>query len=154
MNYWLLKTEPEAFSWQDLEKAPGRTTYWDGVRNYQARNSMRDQMKKGDLVFFYHSNAEPAAIMGIAEVVREAYPDFTQFDPKHVHFDPKSKPENPPWVMVDIRAKTAFAKPLTLEALKAAKGLDGLELLRRGSRLSVQPVTEKHWKSICKLAGL
>jgi predicted RNA-binding protein with PUA-like domain len=153
VNYWLIKSEPEAFSWNDLEKAKAKTTCWDGVRNYQARNTLRDSMKKGDLALFYHSSADPCAVMGTVEIVREGYVDPTQFDAKHDHFDPKAKADNPPWFMVDVRAKTAFKTPVTLEALKAAKGLEGIELLRRGSRLSVQPVSEAHFKTICKMGG-
>ena len=144
-RYWLVKSEPDCFSWDDLMAAPGRTTFWDGVRNYTARNFMRDGMKKGDLVLFYHSSTEPNAVIGICEVVREAYPDHTQFDPKEDHFDPKSDPASPPWLMVDLRAKEAFRRPVTLAELKKDPRLEGMELLKRGSRLSVQPVSPEHF---------
>lgn len=144
-RYWLLKSEPSVFSFDDLLAAPNRTTCWDGVRNYQARNFMRDDMRVGDLVFFHHSNAEPPGIAGVAEVVREAYPDPTALDPDHDHFDPRSRPEAPTWLMVDVRAVERFDAPITLDELRATPGLDGLELLRRGSRLSVQPVSAAHW---------
>ena len=152
-RYWLVKSEPDCFSWDDLMSAPERTTCWDGVRNYQARNFMRDGMRKGDLVLFYHSSAEPNAVMGIAEVVREAYPDHTQFDPQADHFDPKSDAASPAWIMVDLRAKQAFRRPVTLAELKRDPRLDGMELLKRGSRLSVQPVSAEHWAVVCDLGS-
>ncbi len=152
MRYWLVKSEPGAFSWDDLEQAPKRTTHWDGVRNYQARNMMRDDMKKGDLVFFYHSSAEPTGIIGICEVVKEAYPDRTAFDKEDMHFDPKSKEDAPIWYLVDLRAVRRFARVITLTELKEARALAKMALLQRGSRLSVQPVTEPEWKTVCALA--
>lgn len=154
MNHWLLKSEPEMTSYADLAKAPKRTTYWDGVRNYQARNTLRDLMKTGDRCFFYHSNADPTGIAGICEVVREGYPDFTAFDPKHEHFDPKSKPDAPTWYMVDVKAVRAMPRIITLQELKGLKGLEKMVLLQKGSRLSVQPVTAKEWAVICKHAGV
>lgn len=154
MNHWLLKSEPEMTSYADLAKAPKRTTYWDGVRNYQARNTLRDLMKKGDLCFFYHSNADPTGIAGICEVVREGYPDFTAFDPKHEHYDPKSRPESPTWYMVDVKAVRAMPRIITLAELKGLKGLERMVLLQKGSRLSVQPVTAKEWAVICRHAGV
>ena len=150
-RFWLVKSEPDCFSWDDLMAAPNRTTFWDGVRNYTARNFMRDGMKKGDLVLFYHSSAEPNAVLGVAEVVREAYPDHTAFDPKEDHFDPKSDPSAPAWMMVDIRAKEAFRRPVTLAELKKDARLDGMELLKRGSRLSVQPVSREHFEIVREL---
>ena len=153
-RYWLVKSEPESFSFDDLLASPGRTTGWDGVRNFQARNFMRDEMKLGDLVFFYHSSTDPAAIVGIAEVARESYPDHTAFDARDSHFDPKSKRDAPTWVMVDLRAREALPKPLTLAELRGVKGLEKMVLLQKGSRLSVQPVTEKEWDIICRLAGV
>jgi predicted RNA-binding protein with PUA-like domain len=153
MRHWLLKTEPGAFSWDDLMKAPDRTSSWDGVRNYAARNFMRE-MRKGDLAFFYHSSTDPSAIIGIAEIVREAYPDPTQFDAKDDHFDPKSKRDEPTWSMVDVRARQALPKPLTLAELRGAKGLEKMELLRKGSRLSVMPVSPEEWKVVCRMAGV
>lgn len=152
-RYWLVKSEPEAFSWDDLWSSPGRTTCWDGVRNYQARNSMRDGMRVGDQVLFYHSSVEPPAIVGIAEVVREAYPDHTAFDPDDPHHDPKSRRESPTWMMVDIRAVRALARPVTLAMLREAKGLEGMVLLQRGSRLSVQPVSAAEWEIVERLAS-
>lgn len=153
-KYWLMKTEPSVFSFEDLMRAPKRTTHWDGVRNFQARNFMRDGMKVGDLVFFYHSSTDPAAIVGIAEVAREAYPDHTAFDAKDPHFDPKSKRDAPTWMMVDLRAREALPKPLTLADLRGVKGLEKMVLLQKGSRLSVQPVTKKEWEIVCRLAGV
>ncbi|HMX30387.1 MAG TPA: EVE domain-containing protein [Blastocatellia bacterium] len=151
MRYWLMKSEPTCFSIDDLAKAPKKTTCWDGVRNYQARNFMRE-MAKGDLVFFYHSNAEPPAIAGIAEVVKTAYPDHTALDPNEQHYDPKATPEKPIWEMVDIRLVRKFPASLGLEELRAVAALQKMELLRRGSRLSVQPVTAAEWKAVEKLA--
>lgn len=153
MKYWLIKTEPSAFSFEDLKNAPNQTTHWDGVRNYQARNFMRE-MKAGDLVLFYHSQLNPPEIVGIAKVVRTAYPDHTQFDSASNYFDPKSTPENPRWQMVDIRAHQAFESPITLTELRATPGLEEMVLLRKGSRLSVQPVTEEEWKIVLALRGL
>jgi predicted RNA-binding protein with PUA-like domain len=141
-------------SYADLVKAPKRTTYWDGVRNYQARNTLRDLMKKGDRCFFYHSNADPTGIAGICEVVREGYPDFTAFDPKHEHYDPKSKLDAPTWYMVDVKAVRAMPRIITLAELKGLKGLEKMVLLQKGSRLSVQPVTAKEWAVICQHAGV
>jgi predicted RNA-binding protein with PUA-like domain len=152
-NYWLLKSEEEVFSIQDLAKAPKKTTYWDGVRNYQARNFLRDSFKLGDLIFFYHSNSEPSAIAGIAEVVKEGYPDHTAFDPDDVHFDPKSDKAKPTWYMIDVRHVETFKKPLPLELLRQIPGLSEMALLQKGSRLSVQPVTAKEWKIITDLAA-
>ena len=149
MKFWLMKTEPNTYSWQDLLK--DNVTCWEGVRNYQARNFMRDDIKIGDQVFIYHSVVKPMAIMGIAEVVREAYPDHFAFDPGHKYFDPKSKPDKPSWMMVDVQAKSTFEKPVTLDALKNVPGLESMMLLQKGSRLSIQPVTEMEWKIICKL---
>jgi predicted RNA-binding protein with PUA-like domain len=153
-RYWLVKSEPDCFSWDDLTKAPKRTTHWDGVRNYQARNMLRDEMKKGDLVFFYHSSTDPMAIVGVAEVVREGYADHTQFDPKEDHFDAQSDPGAPRWFMVDIRAKRAFREPVTLAALRAQPGLERMVLLQKGSRLSVQPVRPDEWRIVCEMGGV
>ena len=152
-HYWLVKSEPGVFSFDDLLAMPGRTTHWDGVRNYQARNTMRDGMKKGDQVFFYHSSTDPAAIVGIAEVVREAYPDPSAFDSKDSHFDPKSKKDAPTWVVVDLQAVEALARPISLGELRRVKGLEKMTLLQKGSRLSVQPVTPGEWKVITALAA-
>jgi predicted RNA-binding protein with PUA-like domain len=152
-NHWLVKSEPETFSWDDLWAAPRRTTCWDGVRNYQARNFMRDGMRVGDPVLFYHSNAEPPAVVGVAEVVREAYPDHTALDPDDPHYDPRSDPANPAWLMVDIRAVRQLARPLALTELRQTPGLEGMELLRKGSRLSVQPVTPGEFDIITRLGA-
>lgn len=152
-SFWLLKSEPDVFSIEDLAKAKGKTTFWDGVRNYQARNFLRDSLKIGDGVLFYHSNSEPSAIAGIAEVVREGYPDHTAFDPKDVHFDPKSKKETPTWYMVDIKHVETFKEPVPLERLRQETKLEKMALLQKGSRLSVQPVTKEEWQIVLKIAG-
>ncbi len=151
MNYWLMKTEPSVFSWDDLLALPQQTTPWEGIRNYQARNFMRDQMTVGDRVFFYHSVVQPQAIMGIATVVRNAYPDHFAFDPNSAYYDPKSSPESPRWLMVDIQAQSAFSVPITLAELKSTPGLGEMMLLRKGCRLSIQPVTAQEWQVICNL---
>ena len=150
-RYWLMKSEPDAFSIDDLARSPKQTTSWDGVRNYQARNFMR-AMKAGDQVLFYHSNAQPPCLVGVAEVVKTAYPDATQFDPQDVHYDPGSLPDQPRWDVVDIRFVRKFAAPLSLNLLKEQSSLQGMELLRKGSRLSVQPVSAAEWKEILQLA--
>lgn len=150
-QYWLMKSEPEAFSIDDLTRAPKQTTSWDGVRNYQARNFMR-AMRVGDQVLFYHSNADPPAVVGIAEVVTPAYPDDTAFDPKDRHYDPKSTPQKPLWDMVDIRFVRKFSGPIGLDALRKIPTLKKMELLRKGSRLSVQPVRPVEWETILALS--
>jgi predicted RNA-binding protein with PUA-like domain len=150
-RYWLFKSEPESFSIQDLARAGEQTTCWDGVRNYQARNFMR-AMKPGEQAFYYHSNAEPPCIVGIVEIVKEAYPDHTQFDPEDNHYDPKSKVNSPTWNMVDVKLVEIFPCALALEELRDVPALDGMELLRRGSRLSVQPVSPEQWKIVVRLA--
>lgn len=147
-----MKSEPEVYSIDDL--ARDKKTYWDGVRNYQARNFMRDKMKAGDAVFFYHSNAEPPGIAGIAEVAVPGYPDPSQFDPKDVHYDPASKKDAPAWYVVDLKYVQKFPEVLPLEALKKVKGLEKMPLLQKGQRLSVQPVSESEWKIILKLANV
>lgn len=152
MNFWLLKSEPEMTSYADLAKAPKKTTCWDGVRNFQARNTLRDLMKKGDRCFFYHSSSDPVGIAGICEVVREGYPDWTAFEKGHEHYDPKSKKDAPTWYMVDVKAVRAMPRFITLEELRGLKGLEKMVLLQRGSRLSVQPVTAKEWDVICEYA--
>jgi len=152
-RYWLLKTEPTSFSFRDLQKSPARTTSWDGVRNFQARNSLRDDMRPGDLVFIYHSSCDPAGIAGIAEVVRGGYPDPSAFDRADSHYDPKSKPESPTWYVVDVRAVREFPRFITLDELRGVKGLEKMVLLQRGSRLSVQPVREEEWKAIVAIGG-
>lgn len=150
IQYWLMKSEPEAFSIDDLARAPKQTTSWDGVRNYQARNFMRS-MKVGDEVLFYHSNADPPAVVGIARLVRTSYPDPTQFDPRDTHYDPDSNPQEPRWEMVDIRLTRRFTVPLSLDRLRQEPQLKQMELLRKGSRLSVQPVRLKEWEAILRL---
>jgi predicted RNA-binding protein with PUA-like domain len=152
MNHWLLKTEPTSFSIQDLAGAPQRTTCWSGVRNYQARNFLRDGLKKGDRVLLYHSNADPSAVVGTATVVRPGYPDPTAFDPADSHFDPKGDPGRPVWFAVDIRLESIFARPQSLEFLRSIAALGAMELLRKGSRLSVQPVRKSEFDAILKLA--
>lgn len=148
-RYWLMKTEPESYSIDDLER--DGTTCWDGVRNYQARNFMRDDMKPGDGVLFYHSNASPPGIAGIAEISKEAYPDHTQFDPDDKHFDPKSSPDDPRWLMVDMKFVRKFSEPIPLPELKEQPGLEDMMVTKRGSRLSVQPVTAAEWKIVTKM---
>lgn len=150
-NYWLLKSEPSTFSIDDLTRARQRTTCWEGVRNYQARNFLR-AMAVGDLAFFYHSNADPPAIVGVVEVVKAAYPDYFAWRPDSHYFDEKSSKQNPRWVMVDVRLKSVLRTPLSLQSLRGVKGLEKMELLRRGSRLSVQPVRENEWKIILRLS--
>lgn len=151
MKYWLMKSEPSCFSIDDLYKAPKQTTCWDGVRNYQARNFMRDEMQIGDQVFFYHSNCQPPGIVGVAEVMRPAYPDFTAWDPESEHPDPKSSMDNPRWFMVDIQFREKFAHILGLDDLKHHPELSNMLLLRKGNRLSVLPVRPEEWRLICKL---
>lgn len=146
MNYWLLKSEPEVYSIDDLKR--DKKTFWDGVRNYQARNFLRDSLKLGDMVLFYHSNADPTGIAGFAKVVKEGYPDPTATDPKHDHFDPKSNPDNPTWYGVDIQFVKKAKRVLPLAELKGIAGLEKMALLQKGQRLSVQPVTAKEFKII------
>ncbi|GAB6060351.1 EVE domain-containing protein [Desulfonatronum parangueonense] len=150
-NYWLLKSEPTCFSIDDLAAAPDQTTFWDGVRNYQARNLMRE-MRIGDQALYYHSQVNPS-VVGLAEIVREAYPDHTAWDPHNDHFDPKSTPDKPVWDMVDIRLVKKFSRPLPLPMLRTITALAGMELLRKGSRLSVQPVTADQFATILGLAS-
>ena len=154
VNYWLLKTEPSTYSIDDLAAESKQTTCWDGVRNYQARNFMRDKMKVGDRVLIYHSNAKPPAVVGVARVVRQAYPDHTSWDPDDAHYDPKSSPENPRWMMVDIQLEFRFDEPIPLDQLRERKSLAEMELLRKGSRLSVQPVRKREFDTILKLANV
>jgi predicted RNA-binding protein with PUA-like domain len=150
-RYWLFKSEPESFSIDHLERAPKQTTFWNGVRNYQARNLLRDDIQIGDGVIFYHSNAKPPAVAGLAEVVRAGYPDKTQFDEKSDYYDPDSTPDAPRWFMVDIRFKEKFARPLPPDELRTVDALSDMVLLRKGSRLSVQPVAAREWKAIVAL---
>ncbi len=151
MRYWLMKSEPGAFSIDDLASRPGQTEPWDGVRNYQARNMMRDEMRVGDPVFFYHSNCEVPGIVGIARIAREAYPDHTAFDPQHIHYDSGSDPTNPRWFMVDVQFERRLGRTIPLSELKDRPELDGFALVRRGNRLSVMPVTQAQWEFILGL---
>ncbi|WP_290651273.1 EVE domain-containing protein [Aquisalimonas sp.] len=151
MQYWLMKSEPDTFSIDDLASAPNQTDHWDGVRNYQARNIMRDDMQVGDQVFFYHSSTKVPGIVGIAEVVRRGYPDHTAFDTKDPHYDPKSDPDNPRWYMVDIRFVRKLARTISLAELKECPDLSDMPLVRKGNRLSVMPVTPEQWQFILSL---
>jgi predicted RNA-binding protein with PUA-like domain len=152
-RYWLFKTEPSSFSLGDLKNRPGATEHWDGVRNYQARNFLRDEVKLGDRVLFYHSSIPEPAVVGIAEVVREGYPDFSAWDPQSKYFDPRSTPEKPAWFMVDVRFVRELPRPVTLAKMKEVAELSDMPLLNR-SRLSIQPVSESAWTTILKLAGV
>ncbi|MFQ3582734.1 MAG: EVE domain-containing protein [Chloracidobacterium sp.] len=152
-RYWLLKSEPSVFSIDDLRRAPRQTTSWEGVRNYQARNFLRDDMQVGDQALFYHSNVTPAGIAGIVEVVRAGYPDHTAFDPESRYYDVKSDPARPTWFMVDVRLVRVFPRLITLDELKRTPGLETMLVIRRGMRLSVQPVTESEWHVVLALAG-
>ncbi len=153
MNFWLMKSEPETFGIDALAKSPRKTTHWDGVRNYQARNFMRDRMELGDRAFFYHSNCAEPAIVGIVKVVKTGYPDHSAFDPKDKHYDPDSDPNNPRWYMVDVRLERKLARPVTLATLRkySNSALKGLALLQRGNRLSITPVSASHWNFILDL---
>lgn len=152
MNYWLLKSEPDAFSIDDLKNSPGHKDHWDGIRNYQARNFIRDGMRKGDLAFFYHSSCPQPGIVGICEIVSAAYPDHTAFDPDSPYFDPGSDPENPRWLMVDVRYKRKTKRLISLQELRRhERELADFALLRRGNRLSIMPVEPAHWDLILSL---
>lgn len=146
-----MKSEPDAFGINDLYKKPNQTEHWDGVRNYQARNMMRDAMKLGDQVFFYHSNCEQPGIVGIMEVVKEGYPDFTAFDPDDAHFDPKSDPDKPRWMMVDVRFVKTLSRTISLRELKARQELVNMAVIRPGNRLSIMPVSADEWQFILGL---
>ncbi|MEX0730509.1 MAG: EVE domain-containing protein [Aquisalimonadaceae bacterium] len=151
MQYWLMKSEPDVFGIDHLASRPNQTEHWDGVRNYQARNMMRDDMRIGDQVFFYHSNTDVPGIVGIAEVVREGYPDHTAFDPEDPHYDPKSDPAQPRWYMVDIRLVRKLKRTISLPELKQRPELEDMALVRKGNRLSVMPVSEQNWTDILSL---
>jgi predicted RNA-binding protein with PUA-like domain len=153
MRHWLLKTEPDVFSFDDLLRAPEQTAGWDGVRNYQARNFLRDGMKKGDRVLIYHSSTEPPAVVGIAEVAREAYPDPTQFDPSHDHYDAESAPGAPRWYQVDVKAVRKLPRPVPLPEIRQTKALARMPLVQRGQRLSVQPVAAEEYALLVKLGA-
>ena len=148
MNFWLMKSEPDVFGIDDLKKMPKQTEHWDGVRNYQARNMMRDGMKKGDQVFFYHSNTKPPGIVGIMKVVRESYPDFTAWNPEGKYYDPKSTEQSPRWFMVDVKFVQKFKRTITLDELKVNPLLEEMAVVRKGNRLSINPVTEDEWQAI------
>jgi len=151
MNYWLMKSEPSEFGIDDLERRPDGKEPWDGVRNYQARNMMRDEMKVGDRIFFYHSNCEQPGIVGIAKVASKPYPDLTAFDEKDKHYDPKSDPDSPRWYLVDVQFVRKLARTITLAELKEHAALDDMQLLKKGNRLSVMPVTKRQWDYILGL---
>jgi predicted RNA-binding protein with PUA-like domain len=152
MRYWLIKSEPDAFSIDDLKNAPGKKDHWDGIRNYQARNFIRDDMQMGDLAFFYHSSCKPPGIVGVSEIVSEAYPDHTAFDPNEKYYDAGSDPENPRWMMVDVKYRRKTKRMISLEEIKQqADKLEGFPLIRRGNRLSIMPVSKEHWDFILSL---
>ena len=153
MNYWLMKTEPSTFGIDHLAKKPKKTAMWDGVRNYQARNMLRDDFRKGDQAFIYHSSTEVVGIAGIMQVVRTAYPDPTQFEKKNDHYDAGSDPANPRWFVVDVQLKRRFKRVITLDELRKheARELNGILLLKRGNRLSITPVSDAHWHFILSL---
>ncbi|HMP78362.1 MAG TPA: EVE domain-containing protein [Pirellulaceae bacterium] len=152
MAHWLFKSEPNSYSIDDLAAEVKQTTFWNGMRNYQARNLMRDQIQVGDDVLFYHSSTEPAGIVGLCRIVRAAYPDHTALDTRSPYFDPKSTADNPIWMMVDIRLVRQFKSMISLAELRKEKRLANMELLRRGSRLSVQPVSASEFKTIMRIA--
>ena len=151
-KYWLMKSDPDTYGWGDLEREPGRTTCWDGVRNYQARNLLRDEIQAGDEVLFYHSQTDKAVI-GTARVLRSGYPDPTQFRPKEKGYDPAASREKPRWYAVDIQATGKLETPVALRRMREIKGLEDMMLLRKGNRLSVQPVTAREWRLILKEGG-
>lgn len=153
MNYWLMKSEPDVFGIDHLQKRPDKTEPWDGVRNYQARNMMRDQMKKGDKAFFYHSNCDEPGIVGIMTIVKAGYPDSTMFNPESKYFDPKASDENPRWYRVDVKFQKKFKHAISLKELKSYKQLQGMAVLAKGSRLSITPVTEAQWNFITGLSA-
>ena len=148
MQYWLMKTEPSVFGIDDLMNCKNRVDHWDGIRNYQARNMMRDEMKKGDGILLYHSNCKETGVVGLAKVCRNAYPDFTAWDTTSKYFDPKSSPENPRWVMVDVKFVKKFSRTICLTELREQTALQDMTLLRKGNRLSIMPVTEIQWQYI------
>lgn len=153
-RYWLMKSEPGCFSFDDLKDCPNSTEHWDGVRNYQARNLLRDEIKAGDGVLFYHSNIKEPAIVGIATVVREGYPDFTALDPQSDHFDPRSSDDKPIWYMVDVQYVAPLKSPLTRSDLEKHPDLSSMDVLKKGNRLSVQPVREREWQRVLELGGV
>ena len=152
-RYWLFKSEPTAYSFDDLMNDPDGWAEWDGVRNYQARNMMRDDMKVGDSILFYHSNAKPMAVGGIASVVREGYDDFHALDPDDKHYDPKATPEKPIWSMVNIKGERPLARPVTLAEIKENPKLKDMLLIRKGMRLSIQPITKEEFIEVVSQGG-
>ncbi len=154
MKYWLMKTEPENYSWNDLISSNDGVTHWEGVRNYQARNFMRDEFQIGDGILFYHSVIRPPEIAGIAKVITLAYPDHFAFDRNSKYFDPRSSLDNPRWFMVDLKAVQSIVPPITLDEIKSVPALRGMNLLQKGNRLSIQPVTENEWKKILGLRNI
>jgi predicted RNA-binding protein with PUA-like domain len=151
-KYWLVKSEPKEFSLEDLKKINNQTTYWDGVRNYQARNYIRDEMKKGDGVLFYYSSSEPMGIFGVCEVSKDGYPDHTQFYPESPHYFPSADIKNPVWFMVDIKLLEIFHEPITLQQIKKNPKLKNMKLLQKGNRLSVMPVAKEEWDEVIKMS--
>ena len=151
MHYWLFKSEPDCFSIDDLSSRPDKIAHWDGVRNYQARNMLRDEIKAGDLVLFYHSSCIPPGIAGIVKVVKNGYPDFTAWDANEHHFDPDSTPDKPRWFMVDVKFVEKFPRLLALDEMKQNSKLKDMQVLRKGNRLSITPVTEMEWNAIIKM---
>ena len=152
MNYWLMKSEPDAFSIDDLINCNDHIEPWDGIRNYQARNMMRDQMKIGDLAFFYHSSCKTPAVVGVMKVYSKPYTDPTQFDPESKYYDPKSQPDNPRWQLVDVKFVEKFEKPVTLSTLRTIPELSEMKLLKKGNRLSILPLTPLEWELIYNLS--
>ncbi|ODN42742.1 EVE domain-containing protein [Piscirickettsia litoralis] len=151
MNYWLMKSEPDAFGIDDLQALPKQTDSWDGIRNYQARNMMRDEMKVDDLIFFYHSNCKVPGIVGIMKVASKPYPDHTQFDPESKYYDPKATTDKPRWMMVDVKFVEKFSKAISLNTLKQTAELSEMAVVRKGNRLSITPVTPEQWQTILSM---
>lgn len=153
MNYWLMKSEPDVYSIHDLAAEPDQTDHWDGIRNYQVRNFIRDDMKVGDQAFFYHSRCKVPGIVGTMRIVREAYPDHTAFDETEKYFDPKSDPDNPRWLMFDVQLDTIFPDIISLTELKQHEPLSDMRVVQKGNRLSITPVTEEQWNYILSLSA-
>lgn len=153
MQYWLLKSEPDAFSIDDLIQMPGKRDHWDGIRNYQARNMMRDDMKKGDLAFFYHSSCAVPGIVGVVKISKEAYSDYTALDKKSKYFDPKASEDNPRWCMVEVTYKKKFRNIVTLSDIKANAKLKDMQLVKKGNRLSIMPIEKTHWDAVLTMTS-
>ena len=151
-NHWLMKSEPHVYSYDDLVK--DGSTHWDGVRNYQARNFMRDKMRIGDMILYYHSNTKPPHVAGISRICKESYPDITQFDEKSKYYDPKATEEVPRWFLVDMEPVSKFDEMVTLDQLKDNSALEGMLVIKRGQRLSIQPVEKKHFDEVCQMANI